>query len=101
MLQHRHKIGNITSLPISEKYVKPLSNFFSEDELNADNDNAGDLLLGANAIAAALGITRRQTYKLIYADEIPTFKLGGSVAARRSTLDVALTLKEQQGRAAA
>lgn len=64
------------------------------------NDNGGDLLIGANAIAAALGITRRQTYKLIYGDELPTFKLGGSVAARRSTLNGWLAGLEQ-GRAAA
>ena len=51
------------------------------------NDNSGDLLIGANAIAAALGITRRQAYKLIYAGDLPTFKLGGSVAARRSSLN--------------
>ncbi|MGE0280816.1 MAG: helix-turn-helix transcriptional regulator [Rhizobiaceae bacterium] len=55
--------------------------------LQADNDNQpGDLLLGATAIAKALGITRRQAYRLIYAGDLPTFKLGGSVAARRSTL---------------
>jgi predicted DNA-binding transcriptional regulator AlpA len=55
--------------------------------MEAANDNpSGDLLLGANAIAAHLGISPRQTYRLIYADTIPTFKLGGAVAARRSTL---------------
>lgn len=54
--------------------------------MTTENQIQGDLLIGANAIAAALGITRRQTYKLIYGDELPTFKLGGSVAARRSTL---------------
>lgn len=45
-----------------------------------------EILMGANAIAKQLGITRRQTYKLIYAGEIPTFKLGGTVAARKSVL---------------
>lgn len=55
--------------------------------MEAANDNpSGDLLLGANAIAVHLGISPRQTYRLIYADAIPTFKLGGSVAARRSSL---------------
>lgn len=55
--------------------------------MEAANDNpSGDLLLGANAIAAHLGISARQIYRLIYADAIPTFKLGGSVAARRSSL---------------
>lgn len=45
-----------------------------------------DLLLGANAIAEFLGITRRQAYRLTYDAIIPTFKAGGTVAARRSSL---------------
>lgn len=51
---------------------------------NAEND--GDLLIGAPAIAKFLGITPRQVYRLTYDGEMPHFKLGGSVAARRSTL---------------
>jgi predicted DNA-binding transcriptional regulator AlpA len=47
---------------------------------------AGDLLMGADAIAGFLGITRRQAYRLVYDDIIPSFKLGGTVAARRSSL---------------
>jgi predicted DNA-binding transcriptional regulator AlpA len=56
--------------------------------MDAANDNAisGDLLMGAKAIASHLGINSRQAYRLIYADALPTFKLGGSVAARRSSL---------------
>jgi predicted DNA-binding transcriptional regulator AlpA len=52
------------------------------------NDNApsGDLLIGADAIARFLGASRRQTYRMIYDDLIPHFKVGGSVAARRSSL---------------
>jgi hypothetical protein len=61
------------------------------------NDN-GDLLMGAQAIAGALGITRRQAYRLIYGRLLPSFKLGGTVAARRSILAQWL---EGQGRAAA
>lgn len=51
-----------------------------------DNLQLPDLLLGASAIADYLGITRRQAYRLIYDDILPSFKLGGTVAARRSTL---------------
>ena len=65
-----------------------------------DNTTQADLLLGAAAIAAHLGITRRQTYRLIYDELAPTFKLGGTVAARRSSLDRWLASAEQ-GRAAA
>lgn len=54
---------------------------------DAANDNIpADLLLGADAIAAFLGITRRQTYRLVYEGVIPSFKAGGSVSARKSSL---------------
>ncbi|RDE10355.1 helix-turn-helix domain-containing protein [Pelagibacterium lacus] len=55
--------------------------------MHHDNDNTpGDLLLGADAIAKFLGITRRQTYRLVHEAIIPSFKAGGTVAARRSSL---------------
>jgi hypothetical protein len=50
------------------------------------NDNAADLLLGANAIAKFLGITPRQTYRLVYDEIVPSFKVGGTVSARKSSL---------------
>jgi predicted DNA-binding transcriptional regulator AlpA len=55
-----------------------------EAKLKHDNDNiqVRDLLLGAKAIAEFLGVTPRHTYRLIYDDCIPNFKLGGTVAAR-------------------
>ena len=60
-----------------------------------DNDNqAGDLLIGAKAIGEALGITRRQVFHLIEKSLLPTFRLGASVAARRSTLMKWLTEQE-------
>lgn len=46
----------------------------------------GDLLMGADAIADYLGVTRRQVYRLVYDQIIPSFKLGGTVAARKSSL---------------
>lgn len=55
--------------------------------MDEKTEQVGELLIGAGAIAKALGITARQVYKLIYADQLPHFKLGGSVAARRSTLE--------------
>ncbi|MHA4733246.1 helix-turn-helix domain-containing protein [Ensifer adhaerens] len=45
-----------------------------------------DLLMGADAIAGFLGVTRRQVYRLVYDEIIPSFKLGGTIAARRSSL---------------
>lgn len=55
--------------------------------MTPDNDNSvGDLLMGADTIAKFLGISRRQTYRLVYDGLIPSFKLGGTVSARRSSL---------------
>jgi excisionase family DNA binding protein len=62
------------------------------------NDNNPDLLMGADAIARFLGITRRQAYRLVYDGIMPSFKLGGSVAARRSSLTK--WLAEREGAAA-
>jgi predicted DNA-binding transcriptional regulator AlpA len=52
-----------------------------EDELIS-----GDLLMGANAISKFLGVSSRQVYRLTYDRIIPHFKLGGTVAARKSSL---------------
>ncbi|QJS27178.1 MULTISPECIES: helix-turn-helix domain-containing protein [Rhizobium] len=56
--------------------------------MKSDNDNnfGGDLLIGASAIAKFLGVSSRQVYRLTYDGIMPHFKLGGSVAARRSSL---------------
>ncbi|MBX4894907.1 helix-turn-helix domain-containing protein [Rhizobium bangladeshense] len=55
--------------------------------MQAANDNVeGDLLMGARAIAKFLGITQRQAYRLCSDAIIPNFHLGGTVAARRSSL---------------
>ncbi|RZI54742.1 MAG: DNA-binding protein [Pseudomonas sp.] len=56
--------------------------------MKAENDNIleGDLLVGAGAIAKFLGVSPRQVYRLTYDGLVPHFKLGGSVAARRSSL---------------
>lgn len=68
--------------------------------MNHANDNTPDLLLGANAIAAFLGVTRRQAYRLMEDQIIPSFHCGGSVAARRSSLRTWMAAAEQAGRAA-
>ena len=66
--------------------------------MTAANDNTPDLLFGADAIAAFLGITRRQTYRLVYDGIVPSFKAGGTVAARRSSLTKWMAEAEQAGR---
>ncbi|RDL52093.1 hypothetical protein BLJAPNOD_03244 [Ensifer sp. M14] len=68
--------------------------------MQAANDNVieGDLLMGAHAIARFLGVTPRQVYRLTYGALVPHFKLGGTVAARKSSLSK--WLAEQEGAAA-
>lgn len=67
-----------------------------------DNDNspAGDLLLGAPSIADYLGIKQRQVYRLIGEGALPSFKIAGTVSARRSTLAAWLADTEAAARAA-
>lgn len=45
-----------------------------------------DLLHGVAAIAEHLSMTRKQIYHLHDRGQIPTFKVGRTVCARRSTL---------------
>jgi len=47
----------------------------------------GELLIGAHAIAEFLGCSQRQVYRLSSEKIIPTFKLGGAIAARRTTIE--------------
>ena len=51
-----------------------------------DVDLADDLLEGAEAIAAFLGKDARQIYHMVTKRQIPAFKLGAVLHARRSTL---------------
>lgn len=64
----------------------------------AANDNPSDLLLGARAIARHLGegITEGQVYRLVYDKVIPSFKAGGSIAARKSSLNRWMAEAEKQ-----
>ncbi|GAA4178776.1 helix-turn-helix transcriptional regulator [Shinella granuli] len=66
-----------------------------------DNDNDPTILMGAKAIATYLGVTQRQAYRLVYECGLPHFKLGGTVAARRSTLARWLDEQEAGARAVA
>ena len=53
---------------------------------DAKDETMSDLLSGVEAIANHLNMTRRQIYHLHETGELPTFKLGAKVCARRSTL---------------
>ena len=45
-----------------------------------------DLLQGAKAIADFIGLTQRQVFHLAEIGELPVFKIGGRLTARKSTL---------------
>jgi hypothetical protein len=53
----------------------------------ANNDNiAADVLRGADAIAAFLGLPRRAIYHSAAKGDLPVFRLGETILARKSTL---------------
>lgn len=54
-----------------------------------------DLLYGVAAIAAHLSLRARVVYHLHSAKLLPTFKIGGRVCARRSTLAAHFATQEQ------
>lgn len=47
---------------------------------------AGDLLVGATAIAEFLGIDRRSVYNCHQMDHLPIFTIGATLVCRKSTL---------------
>jgi hypothetical protein len=56
-----------------------------------------DLIVGIEAIARALGTTRRKASYWHETGLLPTFKLKGTVCARRSELDAALRASRRSG----
>jgi hypothetical protein len=59
-----------------------------------------DFLYGAPAIAAFLGMTEKQARHRIEAKQIPTFKVGGTICARRSSLNAWIAEQEAAALAA-
>ena len=53
---------------------------FSQESL------ASDVLKGADAIAAFIGVPRRAVYHAVANGSLPTFRLGETILARKSTL---------------
>lgn len=68
-------------------------------------DDAGtqqvDLLYGLEAIGAAIGLGARQVQHLHDKGDLPTFKMGRAVCARRSTLAKHFAAQEAAASAAA
>lgn len=49
-------------------------------------DDQIDLLSGAEAIAAFIGVKPRRIYHLAETQRLPIFRMGATICARRSTL---------------
>ena len=48
---------------------------------------ADDILIGVTAISRYVGKTERAVYHLIYNGQMPCFKIGAKIHARKSQLD--------------
>jgi len=62
-----------------------------------DND-VSDLLYGLNAIGGYLRMTARQAKHRALTGQIPTFKVGRNVCARKASLDAWLAEREAAAR---
>lgn len=71
--------------------------------MNHDNDNVPEshILMGAEAIAEFLNVTPRQVYRLVSDRIIPSWKSGGTVTARKTSLLRWMAEQESAARAAA
>lgn len=67
---------------------------------DTQDDPPTDLLHGVEAIASHLCMTRPQVYHLHARGELPTFKMGRTVCARRSTLAKHFAAQEAAARMA-
>lgn len=64
--------------------------------MTSDNDNlAGDILRGAEEISRYLGFPRRSIYHAASRGNIPVFRLGDIVCARKSTLTAWIAEQER------
>jgi excisionase family DNA binding protein len=67
--------------------------------MNDNNPLSADILRGADAIAKFLGFPRRAIYHLVSKGGLPSFRLGETVCARRSTLTAWIAAQEQRAAA--
>lgn len=49
-------------------------------------DPAEDIIAGADAIAAYLGLTRRQVYAHVERKNLPCFRIGATICLRKTTM---------------
>lgn len=62
---------------------------------------SNDLLDGADAIAEFIGLDRKRVYHLCAQGQLPSFKLGGKLIARKSAILARLEKLEEAGNARA
>lgn len=65
-------------------------------EISTQVTLARDMLYGANAIADYLGVPRRAIYHLVAKGNIPHFRMGETVCARKSTLTAWIANQEKE-----
>lgn len=65
---------------------------------DAKDGGRSDLLHGVAAIAAHLSMTAKQVYHMHGNGQLPTFKIGKTVCARRSTLAKHFEAQERAAR---
>lgn len=63
-----------------------------------DQGEKSDVLYGLKAIAEHLRLTPNQAKHRVAQGLLPTFKMGGTVCARRSSIDAALAEREAAAR---
>nr|WP_314256807.1 helix-turn-helix domain-containing protein [uncultured Devosia sp.] len=61
-----------------------------------DSDLRNDLVVGADAVAEFLGMTRRQVYGAVERRTLPLFKIGSQICVRRSVLISWIEDRERQ-----
>jgi hypothetical protein len=69
------------------------------DALPGNAPLSEDLLIGATALSAWLGVSERQVFYMNEKKQLPLFKIAGKLAGRKSTLTehVARLEREAQG----
>lgn len=63
--------------------------------LTGSGSLSDDLMIGATALSAWLGIPERKVFYMAETKQLPLFKIGGKLAGRKSTITQHITKLEQ------
>ncbi|GAB5427251.1 MAG: hypothetical protein Devi2KO_07100 [Devosia indica] len=63
--------------------------------MDTDYELNGDVIWGAEAIGRFLGMTRRQVYHACDQEHLPIFRVGSTLACRKSTMMTFITKREE------